>query len=198
VLLVAALPSTEGVLPFVSRIAEFALAGSAAYLVDDASASLTTVSPQGTWRRRAPVLGVGAVLLAGAWAGVLLVLARTSGSASVTVSSAELATLAVGAVAAATVMVRYGDAEPGSRVGPAVLLVGFALLVVGSALHRSLLLPWDETPGAAHVLAWLGAALLALAVTLWASRDPAARGRSGRGPIAGSSGGAWQNENRGS
>ena len=49
-----------GVSPFVTRIAELGLAGGAAYLLDDAAAPLTEVTPPGVWRRRAPGLLVGA------------------------------------------------------------------------------------------------------------------------------------------
>jgi hypothetical protein len=174
VLLVAVLPSSEVVLPFVGRIAELALAGGAAYLIDDAAATLTTVAPKGTWRRRSPVLALGTVVLACGWAAVLLVLTwRDAGPRTVT-ASAELIVLGLVALAAATVMVRNGDSEPGARIGPGLVLLGLGLVIVESAIHRPILMPWNDAPTVELLSAWAGAGLLSLFVALWASRDPAA------------------------
>ena len=54
VLIAALTVPEEGVSPLVVRIAEFLLAGGAAYLLDDAAVVLTTVTPTGLWRRRLP------------------------------------------------------------------------------------------------------------------------------------------------
>jgi len=171
VLLVALLPSSEVVLPFVGRIAELALAGGAAYLADDAAAALTTVVPKGTWRRRSPALALGTTLLASGWAAVLLALAwRDSGPPTLT-ASGELVVLGLVALAAATVMVRSGDPEPGARVGPALVL---GLVIVESALHHPILMSWDDAPATGLLSVWAGVGLLSLLVALWASRDPAA------------------------
>jgi hypothetical protein len=174
VLVVSLLPSTEAVLPFVGRIAELALAGGAAYLIDDAAATLTTVAPRGIWRRRAPALAIGTILLASAWVAVVLVLWRRDMAPLTLAASAELFMLSLVALAAAAVLVRYGDPEPGARIGPVVLLLGIGLLILVSVLHRSLLVPWDESPGTGLIVAWAGVGLLALVVALWASRDVAA------------------------
>jgi hypothetical protein len=175
VLLVSVLPPAPVVLPFVARIAELALAGGAAYLVDDAAASLTTVAPRGTWRRRAPVLVQGTALLACAWVAVLLVLGWREVRPPVVAASGELVVLGLVAVAVSTVLARNGEPEPGGRVAPALVLSGITLLIAGSVLGHPILLPWDETPGTTLVLAWAGTGLLASTVALGASRDPAAR-----------------------
>jgi hypothetical protein len=174
VLLVSVLPSAERVLSLVGRIAELALACGAAYLADDAAATLTTVAPKGTWRRRSPVLALGTALLASGWAAVLLVLAwRDSGPPTLT-ASGELVVLGLVALATATVMVRNGDPEPGARVGPALVLLGLGLVIVESALHRPILMPWEDAPATGLMSVWAGVGLLSLLVALWASRDPAA------------------------
>jgi hypothetical protein len=174
VLLVALLPSSEVVLPFVGRIAELALAGGAAYLIDDAAATLTTVAPRGTWRRRSPVLMLGMALLACGWVAVLLVLAWRDAGPRTFTASGELVVLGLVALAAATVLARNGDNEPGARVGPVLVLLGLGLVMVESALHRPLLVPWQDAPGMGLLSVWAGVGMLSLLVALWASRDPAA------------------------
>jgi hypothetical protein len=174
VLLVSVLPSSEVVLPFVGRVGELALAGGAAYLVDDAAAAVTTVAPRGTWRRRAPVLAVGTVLIGSAWVAILLALAWHDVQPSTLAATGELVVLGLVAVAAAAALVRSGDQEPGGRVAPAMVLLGVALLVLEGVLRRPLLVPWDESAGAGLLVAWTGVGLLALLVALWVSRDPAA------------------------
>lgn len=181
VLLVSALPSSAAVLPFTGRICELALAGAAAYLVDDAAATLTTVAPTRTWRRRAPALAMGAVLIGGAWTVVLVALSWRNVPAPVLASSGELLVLGLVSVAAATVLVRHGDPEPGARVGPALALGGVSLLLLEAALDRPLLVPWHGSANGALLAVWAGAGVLALVVAGWASRD-----------VAGISDGSWR------
>ena len=64
----------SGLAQRMGEAAELALAGCAAYLLDDAAAPLTDVAPQGRWRRRAPTLTTGVLVIAGAWLGVLTLL----------------------------------------------------------------------------------------------------------------------------
>src|SRR3954453_7504559 len=146
-LLVAVLPPPARVLPLVARMAELALAGAAAYLVDDAAAALTTVVPRGTWRRRAPVLAVGTALLGSAWAVILLVLGSRDVRPPILPSTGELLVLALVALAVAVALVRRGDPEPGARVAPAVVLLGLGLLTLESVLRHPLLVPWDGAAG---------------------------------------------------
>jgi hypothetical protein len=186
VLLAAALPSTEVVLPFVGRVAELALAGAAAYLIDDPAAALTTVTPTGTWRRRVPALTLGTTLLGTAWAVVLLVLAWRDVLPPALAASGELLVLGLVAMAVAAVLVNNGDPEPGALVGPALVLVGLSLLILETVVRHPILVPWDEPPGAGLLVAWTGAGLLALVVVLRAARDTAGtravRRRSGLSP----------------
>jgi hypothetical protein len=95
VLVAAAIPGA-GVSPFVIRIAEFLLAGGAAYLLDDAAAPLTGVTPPGVWRRRSPVVLTGAGLLTVTWLGILLVLGWQDALPPVLLATGELVVLCLG------------------------------------------------------------------------------------------------------
>jgi hypothetical protein len=175
VLLAAVAQPEAGVSPFVTRVAVLALAGGAAYLLDDAAAQLTSVTPPGVWRRRAPALGTGVGVLAAAWVVVLLVLAWQDSRPPVGVASGELTVLCLFSVAAAAVLFRRGDPQPGARVAPVVLLSGVCVVIAESVLRTSVLLPWDGA-GAGRSLetAWVGLGLVATIALLLASRDPAA------------------------
>jgi hypothetical protein len=184
---VAAVLPGEGVSPFVIRIAEFLLAGGAAYLLDDAAAPLTGVTPPGVWRRRAPVVLAGAGLMTASWLGILLVLGWQDAQPPVLLATAEVVVLSLGSLAAAAVLVRRGDAEPGGRVAPVVGLLGIGALMADSLIQVALFVPWEAGEPALGVgLVWATGAVLAVAVIVAASRDPASRGRArGREPLAG-------------
>lgn len=172
VLVTAAFQQTAGALPFVGRVAELALAGGAAYLLDDAAAQLTTVAPQGPWRRRAPVLTAGAVLLAGAWLGILVVLEWRDARPPVAGSSAELLVMGLVAIAAAAVLFRLGDPEPGAIIAPIVVVLGLGLVIVESIAGSAIYLT-DAGPTLGHVAGWSAAGVLAVLVIVVAGRDVA-------------------------
>ena len=174
VLVVAARWPESAALPFAGRIAAFALAGSAAYLLDDAAAPLTDIAPRGPWRRRAPVLATGAVLIAGAWLGVLLVLDWRGVRPPVPESSAEIVVVALVAVAVATLLLRLGETEPGVVVAPVVALAGLGSFVV-EALVRAPVLLTSADPSAGRVAGWAAAGTTAVAVILFAPPGPSAR-----------------------
>jgi hypothetical protein len=173
VLVIAAL--ADGVPTFVVRVAELALAAGAAYLVDDAAAAVTVASPQGVWRRRAPVLGNGAAILAFAWVSILAVLTWQASPLSLLGLTGEVVVLRGLAVSAAAVLARTGEPEPGGQVAPAVVLLGLTAVIMEPVLQVTIFVSEDGTGGAAHQLAWLGTAVLAGVVVVLASRDPAAR-----------------------
>jgi hypothetical protein len=177
VLLAAAAQPGAGVSPFVVRVAELGLAGGAAYLLDDAAAQLTTVTPPGVWRRRAPGLAWGAAVLAGTWAVVLLVLAWQASSPPAVVTSGELAVLCLASVAAAAVLFRRGDPQPGVRIAPVVVLSGVTVIVAESVLRLTIFVPWDGSDSAVTHVTWGMGGLVAAGVLVWASRDPAAHAR---------------------
>lgn len=173
VLLAAITLPGAGVSPFVVQVAELALAGGAAYLLDDAAAELTTVTPPGVWRRRARGLAGGATILAGAWAVVLLVLAWQASRPALMATSVQLAVLCLGSLAAAAVLFRRGDPQPGVRVAPVVVLSGVSWIIVWSMLRLTISLPWDVSDPAAIRAVWGMGGLVAAVVLVWASRDPA-------------------------
>src|SRR4029079_12040762 len=180
VLLAAIARPGAGVSPFVVQVAELALAGGAAYLLDDAAAPLTTVTPRGLWQRRARGLAGGAALLAGAWAVVLLLLAWQASRPPLIATSGELTVLCLGSLAAAAVLFRRGDPQPGVRVAPVVVLTGVTLIIAGSMLRETISMPGGVSGPAAIRVAWVVGGLVAAVVLAWASRDPAG-GSSFRG-----------------
>jgi hypothetical protein len=170
VLLTATLQTAA--LPFVGRVAELALAGSAAYLLDDAAAHLTTVAPRGQWRRRGPALAAGIGLLAGAWLGVLAVLQWRDARPPVAESSAELLVMGLAGLAAAALLFRLGDHEPGAIVAPMVVLLGLGLVIVESVVGAPIFLA-DAEPNLARGVGWGAAGALAVLVIVVAGRDVA-------------------------
>jgi len=175
VLLAAIARPGAGVSPFVVQVAELALAGGAAYLLDDAAAQLTTVTPRGVWRRRVRGLTGGGAVLAGAWAVVLLVLAWQASRPPLVATSGELGVLCLSSLAAAAVLFRRGDPQPGVRVAPVVVLSGVTLIIAGSMVRLTISLPWDVSGPTAVRVAWCVSGLVAVVVLAWASRDPAGR-----------------------
>ena len=182
VLLTAAFQQTAGALPFVARVAGLALAGGAAYLLDDAAAQLTSVVPRAQWRRRAPVVGVGAALLAGAWLGILVVLQWRDAQPPVASSSAELLVMSLVAIAAAALLFRLGDPEPGAIIAPMVVVLGLGLVILGSVVRAPIYLS-DAEPVPGRVAGWCAAGALAVLTIVVSSSPrrplPAARPRPG-------------------
>jgi hypothetical protein len=167
VLAIAGRWPTSAALPFVGRMAELALAGCAAYLLDDAAAPLTSVAPQGPWRRRAPVLLTGVVLIALTWLGLLAILGWRDVRPPVPEASAELVVAGLVAVALATCLVRLGDPEPGTVVAPVVALAGLGLLVLEGLVRSPVFLTSaDPTPGLQA--GWVAVGSAAAAVVLLA------------------------------
>ena len=179
-LLAALVQPGAGIPPFVARIAEFGLAGGAAYLLDDAAAPLTAVTPPGPWRRRAPALVGGGAVLAAAWLGVLLVVDWQDSRPPGGRAAFELLVLGLSAVAAAAVLVRRGDPEPGVLVAPSMVLLGITAVIGEAVLRTQILLPWDGGVDRGLATAWAGAGLLVSGVLLLAMRDPASGSTSGR------------------
>jgi hypothetical protein len=172
VLLTAAFQQTAGALPFVGRVAGLAVAGSAAYLLDDAAAHLTTVAPRGPWRRRGPVVAAGLALMVGAWLGVLVILHWRDARPPIAESSADLLVIALVAVAAAALLFRLGDHEPGAIVAPMVVVLGLGLVIVESVVGFPIYLAGAE-PTLARDAGWGAAATLAVLTIVVAGRDVA-------------------------
>jgi hypothetical protein len=174
--LAVALPGAE-VSAFLVRLVELVLAGGAAYLLDDGAAQMTVVTPRSPWRRRAPALVSGAAVLAASWAGILLLLRSQQSAIPLGAVTGETAVIGALAVALASVLVWRGEPQPGSQVAPVVGIFGITALIAEPLMGATIFLPVDGSRNEVAVYAWIGAGLLALAVTVLAGRDPASRWR---------------------
>ena len=163
-------PAATSLPPLAVHLAQLALAGAAAFLLDDAAAELTGVVPPPLWRRRAPRLVSGLVVVAASWVVVLLV----SPSGPRGALTLEVGVLVVAALAASSVVASRGEPEPGAAVAPAVLLAGLAPLLVGGLLGRAVFLS-DAAPAVppALVTGWAVAGVAAAGVLAATCRDPA-------------------------
>jgi hypothetical protein len=174
VLLMTALPGT-GVPTFVVRVAELAVAAGAAYLIDDAAAAVTITMPHGVWRRRAPLLVSGGIVLALAWAGVLVVLRWQESGLPLIGVTGEVVVLCCAAVAGSAVLAWRGEPQPGGQVGPGLVLLGLSAVIMEPVLRVTIFVPDGGMGAVARQLSWLGAGAVAAGVLLVASRDPAGR-----------------------
>jgi hypothetical protein len=172
--LAIALPGA-GVSAFLVRLVEFVLAGGAAYLLDDGAAQMTGVTPRTLWRRRAPALASGGAVLGASWACILLLLRSQQSSISLVAVTVETVVIGALAVALASVLVWRGEPQPGSQVATAVGICGITALIAEPLIGATIFLPVDGGRDEVVVLAWVGAGLLALVVTVLAGRDPASR-----------------------
>ncbi|HZJ04627.1 MAG TPA: hypothetical protein VFD59_04050 [Nocardioidaceae bacterium] len=180
VVVVALAYPAQGVSSFVVRISELLLACGAAYLIDDAAAAVTATAPRTVWRRRAPTFLGGAGLLAVTWIVILVVLSWQAPGGPRLAITWEVVVLCCLAIAAAAVIARLGEPEPGGQVAPVVLLLGVSALLTEPVLGVTIFVPDEGKGGVARQLWWTGAAVLALVTVLVASRDPATgRGRHG-------------------
>lgn len=170
----AGMAFASGSPPLVLRVAELTLAGGAAYLLDDPAAPVTTPTPRGVWRRRAPHLLCGGATLAVGWL-VVAVLLRVQGSELSTRRVAgEVVGLTCLAVAASAVCLRRGDREPGNAVATGVLLLGLTAVMVEAFTGLSIFVPFGS-PAVVQQVAWLTAALAGCVVAAVASKEPGTR-----------------------
>lgn len=165
----------HGVPLFVVRVAELALAGGAAYLLDDAAATVTAAAPHGLWRRRAPRLVTGVGILTATWVGILGLVHWQDSALPVLGLTGEVVVLGLLAVAAAEVLSSRGEPEPGNQVAPVVMVLGFAAVVMEQVLSFTIFVPAGGAGGAARQLSWAAAGVLAAGIVVVASRDPASR-----------------------
>lgn len=142
------------------------LVAGAAYLLDDASKSLTDVVPPSLLRRRSSrilagfaVLAVGGVVLAG-------LLQRWAPSAPLPALAWETAGLAFLVVAVSAVTARYGESEPGNLVTSVGALIFIGVLILQPMLHVTWLVSSPEDP--AHG-GWWAAVMFAAALTFFLS-----------------------------
>ena len=170
VLALALIPPGPGIPVFVLHIAEVLLAGGAAYALDDPAATLTDVTPRALWRRRLPRLAATAAIIAVATSGTALVLHQQRSLPNVVALFSEVLVFSLLAVAAAALVARRGEAEPGGLVAPAVALLGLAVVIAGPFVGDPLFLT-DEGSTTSGSLAWLALGSAAVLVIVVASRD---------------------------
>ncbi|MFG1624766.1 hypothetical protein [Kribbella sp. NPDC049227] len=160
---------------FVVHLAAVALASGTAYLLDEAAIAVTSSTPQGLWRRRAPTLFAGLAVAAAAWTVVVVLLNRQSPTPSTSALTIEVVALVSTALAAAAVTARRGEPEPGNLVAPAIVLLGVGALIAQPALDITLFMGGPGDPD--RRVWWVGIAIAATIVMLIASRDAATRPR---------------------
>ncbi len=164
------------------RVAAAALAGGAAYLLDDPAAPLTAAVPERLGRRRQAVVIPGLAILSVVWAMAALLVAWRLPVLPVLGLTVEVAAMACVALGAAAVLASRGEQAPGVVVGPVLLLV-----VVGTIIFDPApVVPIWALPGEHWVTGrlWWGAfAVLGMVALVLASHDPSRR------PAAGASAG---------
>jgi hypothetical protein len=152
------------------RLAQLALAGGAAYLLDDASAVVTAAAPRPLWIRRLFPLAIGISAIGVAWSAVLLDL-RHSPGAPIGILSMELAVLVALSVAISAVSASYGEPEPGNSVAVVVPLAGMAAILVGGLTDVSLY-PSSHGAGFTWMAAsWAAVGIFAITALALKSRD---------------------------
>lgn len=155
--------------PLSVRLAQLALAASAAYLLDDASAELTRVAPTPMWRHRAFALVVGLSVVASAWLVVLLNLRRVT-DISVPALTLEAVVMTIASLAASAVVARRGEPEPGNMVAVVLPLTGIAALLGGGMLDVDVFVQSQGPAQSESGTVWLLVGVLGLIVLAMASR----------------------------
>jgi uncharacterized membrane protein len=152
------------------RLVQLALAASAAYLLDDAAAALTTVAPRSLWQHRVFSLAIGLPVIAVAWSVVLMDL-RHLPQAALRSLTLEVVVLAVVALAASAMLASHGEPEPGNLVAVVVPLAGVGAMVLGGMLGLQVFIGGPGDGYTERTTAWVIGGVLALALLVWASRD---------------------------
>ncbi|MGZ5399204.1 MAG: hypothetical protein ACXWDM_04265, partial [Nocardioides sp.] len=118
----------------------------------------------------------GIVVLGGAWALVLGLLRWQGSLPPVVLVSGELAVMSLLGLAAAAVLTRRGEAEPGGLVAPAVGLLGLGAVLAEAVLQTTLFVPWEGQVGGDVRLAWWALGVAAVLVIVVTAGDPARSG----------------------
>jgi hypothetical protein len=79
------------------------------------------------------------------------------------------------AVAASAVIAWRGEPEPGGQVGPGLVLLGLAAVMMEPVLRVTIFVPDGGMGAVGRQVSWLGIGVCAAAVAVVASRDPAGR-----------------------
>ena len=148
------------------------LATGSAYLFDDSAVDVTAVVPTSLLRRRLVLLLRGLPVMVLSWGAVMVLLAWRSPSAPLTALSWELAGLSCLGVAAAAIVSRRGDPEPGNLVASVLGLGVIGVLICQPMFHVTLLV--TDPAGPVRAGWWAAVVVGSTAVFVVASRDRAA------------------------
>jgi hypothetical protein len=158
---------------FLAHLVVLILAAGSAYLLDDSAVHVTAVVPRSLLRRRLRLLLQGWPVTALSWGAVMTLLGWRSPSVPLAALTWEVAGVSCLSVAAAAVVSRHGEPEPGNLVA-SILGLGFVGVLICQPMFRVTLLIAD---GSDPARAGWWTAVIALSVTafLAASRDGATR-----------------------
>jgi hypothetical protein len=157
---------------FLVHVVVLILAASSTYLLDDSAVHVTAVVPTLLLRRRLVLLLRGWPVTALSWAAVMILLGWRSPSVPLAALTWELAGVSCLGVAAAAIVSRRGEPEPGNLVA-SVLGLGFVGVLVCQPLFHVTLLVTDDSRGARSGW-WTTVIVVSLTTFVVASRDGAA------------------------
>ena len=155
-----------------AHLAVLVLAAGSAYLLDDSATDVTTVVPTSLLRRRLAILLRGLPFMALSWGAVMILLTWRSPSAPLTALSWEVSGLSCLGVAAAAILSRRGEPEPGNLVASALGLLVIGVLICQPMFHVTLLV--TDPAGPARAGWWAVVIVGSTATLVVASRDRAA------------------------
>ena len=155
-----------------AHLAVLVLATGSAYLFDDSATDVTTVVPTSLLRRRLVILLRGLPFMVLSWGAVMILLTWRSPSAPLTALSWEVSGLSCLGVAAAAILSRRGEPEPGNLVASALGLGVIGVLICQPMFHVTLLVTDPASPARAG---WWAVVIVGSTATfVVASRDRAA------------------------
>ncbi len=155
-----------------AHLAVLVLAAGSAYLLDDSATDVTTVVPTSLLRRRLAILLRGLPFMVLSWGAVMILLTWRSPSAPLTALSWEVSGLSCLGVAAAAILSRRGEPEPGNLVASALGLRVIGVLICQPMFHVTLLV--TDPAGPARAGWWAVVIVGSMATLVVASRDRAA------------------------
>ena len=160
--------------PLTLRLAQLALAASAAYVLDDAGAVMTRVVPRPLWLRRLlPVaLGIGAVSTA--WLAIVIALPPLT-APTLRALTTEVVVLVLLALAASSVLAAREEPEPGNLVAVSLPVAGLGALVLGGMLGLDVYLSSHVPVHAALTTAWIAGGTCCAAVLARTTRAGSAQ-----------------------
>jgi hypothetical protein len=157
----------------VLRVVALLLAVGLAFALDDRSRRTVQSVPSPAWWRAAGQASVALVPAVAAWVAALGWVSTRSGDLPVLSLSLEAAALVAVGLALAAGLVRRRDlVDPGTVAGPVLLVSG---LIIAELPERFALMVGPGPGWTAAHLRWSALLAAAVAITLLAVRDPAAR-----------------------